>query len=282
MSTYPTVQNWTQYPTMLISGNLIKTLPPPYTVAQLSGEANALQECVAFTTAGHLLSSVDTHSQWRYSNDVSSYVNHNKLKETQEKLKEKLRTAIEASTKANRELKHLKPKPTPSKPKNVVPKIVHQFYQSENISIAPKKVRNAISSNLQILERWDFRLYTPPKLKTFVEKEYPDYATVYSKLPEEKAAELAKLLILHKYGGAYFDISVKLGKKINNLIKTNVTAMFTKRPNNEKALTAMISAPNDPLIKELAELYLQTEQPTNDFVHRTVQNYKPKPNMIVL
>lgn len=277
------MSNWKAYPTFVVAGKLLKTVDPSTSLESIKTLAEQTLDCQAYTTTGQLLTDVTSQSDWLYDKDVTTYLRTNikpsnivKILTSQQTPPSRLiNTLSQPSATATATVKY-----------NLIPKFLHQFYSSENLAIMPKRLRETVNYNLSTLPRWDFRLYTPPKLKLFIETEYPSHIETYNSLQTTTDKfNLCKYLVLHKYGGVYTDISVKLSKFINSIRKTPITVFMnrTRTSTNGATISAIACHPQDPLISEILELYKTPpdNQKISDDISKIIAKYEKDQNHTV-
>ena len=170
------VTTWSEHPTVIVTGTVIKTIQAPFTIDDLKKEATLLQKCQAFTSLGHLLTDITNVDDWMYDKNTVSYL------KKQTKLTKEVKEVKQ--TKLTKEVKEVKEEKATKTGSNVIPKIMHMLYNTENFALMPSNVRNMIVYNVENLNDWDYRLYTPDKTLSFVDKEYPELKEVYPELKE--------------------------------------------------------------------------------------------------
>ena len=99
-----------------------------------------------------------------------------------------------------------------------IPKLIHQiWFQGENnipphLKIYQNKCRSMYSN-------WDYKFWDKENIELLIKKEYNylwETYTYYPKLIQK--IDLAKYIILHKYGGFYLDMDVECLQNIDNFI----------------------------------------------------------------
>lgn len=88
----------------------------------------------------------------------------------------------------------------------MIPKIIHQTWRDHNLPVSERLPRSWQQKNPD----WEYRFWTDDDLASFVEQDYPDLWPLYQavKKPVQKA-DIARYLILHKFGGLYADIDTE-------------------------------------------------------------------------
>lgn len=236
-----TLDEWQEYPTLLIAGTVIKILKPPYNLERIKREAIKNKDCDAFTSNGQLLKNVKDIKQWVYNSKIVSYLSSERVKNRKE---QKMESELEQETENVAILEKSEPQ------FNINSKILHYVYDTENFTMMPKKIRLAISHNINRHINWDLRLYTPETLSKFIEKEYPKYSETYQSLTKYRKKQFSELLLIYKYGGVVTDISVKLGDIINDIIQKKRVIVISN-----SQIFAISTLPHDEMIKGLLELY---------------------------
>lgn len=254
--------SWNSYPTVIVKGNVIKTLQKPFTFEEIKSVADSNSECQAFTSSGQLLAGLYDVKQWQYDKEVTSYI---KLP-LQPPISLPEPEPTKDPTQEQEQISESTTTPTPTPTPNIAPKILHYIYETENVSLMPKHIRQAIVHNINTFKNWDFRLYTPQKIHLFLEKEFPseykDTFDVIQSNPRKK--EFINLLILKKYGGLYTDIALKLNNVINLMIKKPTTVYLSNR-----SIVAFSCHSNDKLVTDLIDHYMVKK---NEVTQRSIEN----------
>ena len=88
----------------------------------------------------------------------------------------------------------------------MIPKIIHQTWRDHDLPVPA----NLPESWKRLNPDWEYRFWTDTDLSEFVEQEYPDMWPLFqaSRQPVQKA-DIARYLILHRYGGIYADIDTE-------------------------------------------------------------------------
>ena len=110
----------------------------------------------------------------------------------------------------------------------MIPKIVHQTWRSTEL---PTLFRKIHTINTERMSNFEFKLWShspgDPQIDNFIEKEYPNVYEIYKKTKfGVQKADIARLAILHKYGGVYFDLDILCLKNIEDLIDFESDKMF--------------------------------------------------------
>lgn len=102
----------------------------------------------------------------------------------------------------------------------MIPKIVHQTWRSDTL---PSVFQSIYDKNKEVNPKYDFKLWShspgPPDIDKFIEKEYPDVYPIFAncKYGVQKA-DIARLAILHHYGGIYIDLDILCLKHFESFI----------------------------------------------------------------
>ena len=110
----------------------------------------------------------------------------------------------------------------------MIPKIIHQTWKSNNL---PEIFQKLYEKNKESNPDFTFKLWTDNEselcLKNFLEKNYPKLFNIYSKTKYNvQKSDIARLAILHYYGGIYIDLDILLLKSLNNLLDYNKDTLF--------------------------------------------------------
>ena len=258
------VTTWSEHPTVIVTGTVIKTIQAPFTIDDLKKEATLLQKCQAFTSLGHLLTDITNVDDWMYDKNTVSYL------KKQTKLTKEVKEVKQ--TKLTKEVKEVKEEKATKTGSNVIPKIMHMLYNTENFALMPSNVRNMIVYNVENLNDWDYRLYTPDKTLSFVDKEYPELKEVYTMLHPKQKYELMKILLVNKYGGVYINILLKLDRNINMLRKKPRTIILNKQDNT---ISGIVAQSDDDLLCKIIDLYKEHKSLiTNSDVIDLINSYQ--------
>lgn len=88
----------------------------------------------------------------------------------------------------------------------MIPKIIHQMWRDHNLPVASALPESWRKHNPD----WEYRFWTNDETAEFVHAEYPDLWDLFqaSALPVQKA-DIARYLIMHRFGGVYADIDTE-------------------------------------------------------------------------
>jgi mannosyltransferase OCH1-like enzyme len=102
----------------------------------------------------------------------------------------------------------------------MIPKIVHQTWRSDSLPII---FQNIYDTNKTVNPDFEFKLWShrpgPPDIDEFIKKEYPDIYDIFNdaKYGVQKA-DIARIAILHHFGGIYIDLDILCLKSLSTLI----------------------------------------------------------------
>ncbi len=118
---------------------------------------------------------------------------------------------------------------------NVIPKILHQIYFSDNAM--PENLANNIAS-LQIMNpEWDYRLYDMDRIIDFIIAHYGKRMLSYFLRINPKygavKADLFRYLLMYQCGGVYLDIKSTLSQPLNAIIKSDDHYLISHWRNKE-------------------------------------------------
>ncbi len=162
----------------------------------------------------------------------------------------------------------------------MIPKIIHQTWRSDTL---PSIFQNIYDINKELNKDFEFKLWYhtpgPPMIDDFIKKEYPDIYHIFSRCKYGvQKADIARIAILHHYGGIYFDLDMLCLKSLDTLIDYNSDNVFlamepaeqTKRLfNNDNILcNAFIAVPpKHPLLKEALDNIKALHLKHGDFIY---------------
>lgn len=86
-----------------------------------------------------------------------------------------------------------------------LPKIVHQMW-SDELTPLPSDLSRWKAGCRQVNPDYEFKMYYDKDLLGFVQKEYPQYLSLYNSLHGVYMADMARVLIAYHYGGLYMDL----------------------------------------------------------------------------
>jgi hypothetical protein len=144
----------------------------------------------------------------------------------------------------------------------MIPKIIHQTWRSEKL---PSIFQKILEKNKEINNEFEFKIWShtpgPPDIDEFIKKEYNEIYHIFNgtKYGVQKA-DIARLAILHYYGGIYYDLDIMCIKSLKTLIDFDTDSIYmamepaeqtTKLFNCDNVLcNAFIAAPpKHPLFK---------------------------------
>lgn len=120
----------------------------------------------------------------------------------------------------------------------MIPKIVHQTWRSH---ILPNVFQNILDRNKVINQDFEFKLWTHSPdghtIDDFIKKEYPDIFDIYINAPMGvQKADIARLTILHYYGGVYIDLDIMTIKPLSELIDCNSNIVYAAMEPEEQTM----------------------------------------------
>ena len=110
----------------------------------------------------------------------------------------------------------------------MIPRTVHQTWRSVELPLLFKKIHEI---NTKVMSNFEFNLWChspgSQQIDDFIKKEYPDIFEIYNKTKYGvQKADIARLAILHKYGGVYYDLDILCLKNIEELIDFDSNLMY--------------------------------------------------------
>ena len=103
-----------------------------------------------------------------------------------------------------------------------IPRLIHQMWKSEDLSTFP--INNSFNEWKKSYSNYEIRFWTDRQIENLISQpEYQYlYSTYHSFTYSIQRADLARLLVLHAYGGIYADLDVfPCPKRIDELLKKN-------------------------------------------------------------
>ena len=144
----------------------------------------------------------------------------------------------------------------------MIPKIIHQTWKTKEL---PNIFDNIYKHNIDINKNFEYYLWTDDNtgenIDEFIKNNYPKIYIIYSKINlGVQKSDLARLAILHYYGGIYIDLDILLLKSLNDLLDYNLDKLYfafepceqTKylwKKNNYVCNAFFACAPGDKLIE---------------------------------
>lgn len=96
----------------------------------------------------------------------------------------------------------------------MTPKIIHQTWRDHDLPVDAALPDSWKRHNPD----WEYRFWTDEDLNRFVQTEYPEMLALYMDVPRPvQRADIARYLLLHKYGGIYADIDTECHAPANIL-----------------------------------------------------------------
>ena len=148
----------------------------------------------------------------------------------------------------------------------MIPRTIHQTWRDDTLPVLFDKIKE---HNENMNENFEFKLWAhspgPPDIDEFIKREYADIYPIFEKTKYGvQKADIARIAILHHFGGVYFDLDILCLKPIQDLIDFNTNNVYvalepseqTKKIFNKENLlcNAFIAAPaKHPLFKEALE-----------------------------
>jgi hypothetical protein len=110
----------------------------------------------------------------------------------------------------------------------MIPKIIHQTWKTNKL---PNILEKIYKYNIDINKDFEYYLWTDDKsgenINDFIMNKYPELYKVYSKIElGVQKSDLARLAIMHYYGGIYIDLDILLLKSLNNLLDYNSDKLY--------------------------------------------------------
>jgi len=135
---------------------------------------------------------------------------------------------------------------------NGVPKVVHQIYLYHGMMVS-REYAEHMKTFKKEMPNWEHVLWTDKDMDEIILKQHPKYADLYRSYYQVMSqADMAKILILHSYGGFYADLDVKMVSSIESELKPTEGVWFPYWKHLESAIIA--SMPGHPFLDRALEV----------------------------
>ena len=116
----------------------------------------------------------------------------------------------------------------------MIPKIIHQTWFDNNKTL-PTIFDKMIQESKKINQNFEFKLWTDDNIEEFLSNNYKELYEIYSKnILGVQKSDLARLAIIHYYGGIYIDLDILLLKNLNDLFDFNKNLLYISYEPNEQ------------------------------------------------
>jgi mannosyltransferase OCH1-like enzyme len=91
-----------------------------------------------------------------------------------------------------------------------MPRIVHLMWLP-NWQQVPEKLRDTRAEWCRLNPSWDVRFWNQPNVEELIRDHYPEFQPLWDSLADDlivKRADLARFLVLHRFGGLYSDMDL--------------------------------------------------------------------------
>lgn len=127
----------------------------------------------------------------------------------------------------------------------MIPKLIHQTWKDDKL---PPILQDIVAHNRRLLEEkgYKFRLWTDDDISELIGREYPHLFKVFkSTLTGVQRGDIARIVLIHHYGGVYIDLDILVLRDLAELIDFNEDKLYiTYEP---EAQTVRIYNKNDYL-----------------------------------
>lgn len=104
-----------------------------------------------------------------------------------------------------------------------IPMILHQTWKTSDLGNVSEPIQQAIMSWRNLNPEFTFHLWTDDEMLAFIDDEYPDVAKRYRRLkPGAMRADLARYLLLHRFGGVYSDVDTRCLRPITSWAQSDL------------------------------------------------------------
>lgn len=108
----------------------------------------------------------------------------------------------------------------------MISKIIHQTWFDNNKTL-PILFNKMIEESKKLNQDFEFKLWTDTNIEDFLKNNYKKIYEIYSKnILGVQKSDLARLAILHYYGGIYIDLDILLLKNLNDLFDFNKDLLY--------------------------------------------------------
>lgn len=108
----------------------------------------------------------------------------------------------------------------------MISKIIHQTWFDNNKAL-PVIFDKMIQESKKINQNFEFKLWTDSNIEDFLKTNYKNIYKIYSNnILGVQKSDLARLAILHYYGGIYIDLDILLIKNLNDLFDYNKDILY--------------------------------------------------------
>lgn len=108
----------------------------------------------------------------------------------------------------------------------MISKIIHQTWFDDNKAL-PVIFDKMIQESKKINQNFEFKLWTDSNIEDFLKTNYKNIYKIYSNnILGVQKSDLARLAILHYYGGIYIDLDILLIKNLNDLFDYNKDILY--------------------------------------------------------
>ena len=143
----------------------------------------------------------------------------------------------------------------PTNTKGIPPYLFQTHYAPSQV---PKHVRDEVLNKAQ---GYEYYLLDDDDIRLFLAQYYPDFSDTFEQLQGAHRADLARYLLLHRYGGVYFDIKAIPKKPLNEIFNRNQNIFYTALSHgwsedwNWKSIhqSILASPPQNPILRKAAD-----------------------------
>uniref|UniRef100_A0A6C0J072 Alpha 1,4-glycosyltransferase domain-containing protein n=1 Tax=viral metagenome TaxID=1070528 RepID=A0A6C0J072_9ZZZZ len=120
----------------------------------------------------------------------------------------------------------------------MIPKIIHQTWRTDTL---PEIFQHIYDKNKELNPEFEFRLWNHKNnesdIDILIKEEFNEIYNIYNNTRfGVQKADIARLAILYKYGGVYFDLDIMAIKPINDLIDYNSNTVYVALEPKEQTL----------------------------------------------
>lgn len=147
----------------------------------------------------------------------------------------------------------------------MIPKLIHQTWKDDKL---PDILQEIVNHNKQVLEGkgYRFKLWTDEEIEGLISREYPNIVNVFkATVTGVQRGDIARMILLHHYGGVYIDLDILLLRDLEELISFDSNKLYiTYEP---EAQTVRIYNRNDYLCNAF-----MASNPANPLLGFAIQN----------
>lgn len=113
----------------------------------------------------------------------------------------------------------------------MIPKIIHQTYKIKELPESYQKYQQTL---LSLHKDWEYKLWTDQDNEYFLKNNYPEYFTIYNKLPAKiMKFDFIRYVYLYHFGGLYLDLDYEFLKTFDLI---NYSIVLPRESNDSESI----------------------------------------------